>query len=447
MKGPATVVTVATTVTPVTPVTTLGSGILAFALLALLAGCQPTLPSPSTAAKRPYDWDAQLLHPQLYLVPSAAVGADTGAAEWVMCWEMDRAELLYLRASSEAPFVARFHWTSGSTQWEVVDTLFPDLPARWRGMMPVTLEAMELRTDGEGGTEWIGQVSDGLRGAVAAVRQPVPSTYPGLTAFHKGWPADPNRCKAGDTLRVWAGAGTRVWVAKHREPAKLPAPPFSYSGNPEGVTAPAEFEERTADEAGWLTCVLDTGSTLITRAHAYAPGGAERWSPPAPALVLHARREGYPRPAAVPDLIAATRYITSRSEFERMEASDDPKAALDKFWLDCGRDEGRSRQLVEVYYARVEEANRYFGGRQEGWRTDRGMVHVVLGPPTRLRRTPDTEWWTYGEEGQASTITFVFQRSPHPFDDNHWVLNRSLPFRPLWDRSVTAWRNGRVQRD
>ncbi|MEY5043090.1 MAG: hypothetical protein RJA19_317 [Bacteroidota bacterium] len=409
----------------------------------LLAGCQPTLPSPSSAAKRPYDWESQLLHPRLDLVPTP--GADSKG--WTLFWEVDRSELLYLRASTEAPFVARFHWTSGATRWEVLDTLKPDLPAQWRGVREVVLDSLERRTEGGGEAEWVGQVTDAQRGAVAAVRRPLPPANPGLTAFREGWPVDPNRCVVGDTLQIWAGPGTRVWVARHQEPAKLPAPPFSYSGNPERVTAPVAFEERTADEAGWLTCVLDSGTTLITRAQAYTPGNAERWSPPAPALLLHARRKGYPRPAAVPDLIAATRYITSRTEFERMEASDDPKAALDKFWMDCGRDEGRSRQLIEIYYARVEEANRYFGGRQEGWRTDRGMVHVVLGPPTRLRRTADTEWWTYGEEGQASTLTFVFERSPHPFDDNHWVLNRALPFRPLWDRSVTAWRNGRVQRD
>lgn len=411
--------------------------------LLLLAGCQPTLPSPSSAAKRPYDWESHLLHPRLDLVPTP--GADSRG--WTLYWEMDRSELLYLRASTDAPFVARFHWTSGATRWEVLDTLKPDLPAQWRGVREVVLDSLERRTEGGGEAEWVGQVTDAQRGAVAAVRRPVPPANSGLTAFREGWPVDPNRCSAGDTLQIWAGPGTRVWVARHQEPAKLPAPPFSYSGNPERATAPVAFEERTADEAGWLTCVLDSGTTLITRAQAYTPGDAERWSPPAAALLLHARRKGYPRPAAVPDLIAATRYITSRTEFERMEASDDPKAALDKFWMDCGRDEGRSRQLIEIYYARVEEANRFFGGRQEGWRTDRGMVHVVLGPPTRLRRTADTEWWTYGEEGQASTLTFVFERSPHPFDDNHWVLNRALPFRPLWDRSVTAWRNGRVQRD
>lgn len=65
--------------------------------------------------------------------------------------------------------------------------------------------------------------------------------------------------------------------------------------------------------------------------------------------------------------------------------------------------------LMEQFYERVAFANQRFSGFPKGWRSDRGRVFIVLGPPTGgMRRTrlqnfgrcstggaQEGEWWTY----------------------------------------------------
>mgnify|MGYP001211515781 CR=1 FL=1 len=146
-------------------------------------------------------------------------------------------------------------------------------------------------------------------------------------------------------------------------------------------------------------------------------------------------------------MIQSSRYITSRKEFERMVNASDPKAALDAFWLSCGNEKEASATLIATYYGRVEEANRYFSGVHPGWRTDRGMVHIVFGVPNKVRRGSDSEWWIYGEEGSANALVFRFLHVEHPWDSEFYVLSRSIQFRSPWDRMVTNWRNGRIKAD
>jgi GWxTD domain-containing protein len=146
-------------------------------------------------------------------------------------------------------------------------------------------------------------------------------------------------------------------------------------------------------------------------------------------------------------MIQSSRYITSRKEYERMVNASDPKAALDAFWLSCGNEKEASATLIARYYGRVEEANRYFSGVHPGWRTDRGMVHIVFGIPNKVRRGQDSEWWIYGEEGSANALVFRFLHIEHPWDSEFYALSRSIQFRSPWDRMVTNWRNGRIKAD
>jgi hypothetical protein len=56
---------------------------------------------------------------------------------------------------------------------------------------------------------------------------------------------------------------------------------------------------------------------------------------------------------------------------------------------------------MEEYYRRIEFANTNFTSYIEGWRTDRGMVYITLGPPNDIERHPfeseskPYEIWSY----------------------------------------------------
>ena len=45
-------------------------------------------------------------------------------------------------------------------------------------------------------------------------------------------------------------------------------------------------------------------------------------------------------------------------------------------------------ELMEEYYRRVEYVNANYSALKEGWKTDRGMVYICLGPPSEVERHP-----------------------------------------------------------
>ncbi|MEZ4800348.1 MAG: DNA recombination protein RmuC [Flavobacteriales bacterium] len=138
------------------------------------------------------------------------------------------------------------------------------------------------------------------------------------------------------------------------------------------------------------------------------------------------------------------RYLTTKAEFEMISKGSYPKEKVDNFWLECGGDKERARELIESYYERVEEANKYFSSYTEGWRTDRGMIHLIFGHPTKINAQTNSETWIYGDEDSSSSLRFVFKKTKSPWFDNIYVLQRDPMFKAYWERMVSAWRSGRV---
>ncbi len=51
--------------------------------------------------------------------------------------------------------------------------------------------------------------------------------------------------------------------------------------------------------------------------------------------------------------------------------------------------------LIRIYYTRVMYSNYYFTSYKEGWRTERGMIYIIYGPPDKVYKTADGESWGY----------------------------------------------------
>ncbi len=154
--------------------------------------------------------------------------------------------------------------------------------------------------------------------------------------------------------------------------------------------------------------------------------------------------KGYPKVQTVEALLGPIRYLTSKEEFEKLRSSEDLKAAIDSFWIEKGGSEERGRKLIQAYYSRVETANRHFNTHVEGWRTDRGLIHVIFGEPARVERMGSGEKWVYGEENDIMTLSFEFSKVKNPFSSNDMVLDRNPMYKSSWYRAVETWRNGRV---
>lgn len=163
-------------------------------------------------------------------------------------------------------------------------------------------------------------------------------------------------------------------------------------------------------------------------------------------FTLYHYDENFPRITKKEQMAGPLRFLTTNLEFEGIELNnpDSAKIEVDKFWLRHAGSEERARNQVEEYYKRVQAANTYFTSYHEGWKTDRGILYTVYGPPTKIYRTVDTETWVYGEENSSLNYTFVFDRMINPFTPNDYTLRRKPEYRRGWGIAVDAWRHGRI---
>lgn len=146
-------------------------------------------------------------------------------------------------------------------------------------------------------------------------------------------------------------------------------------------------------------------------------------------------------------LVEATRYLTTRREYEQLKYAKEQKAAIDKFWLEVGGNYERARVLIRAYYNRVQEANRLYTSYLEGWKTDRGMVHLIFGRPQSIYRDQETEQWSYANLPGFPDLLFVFRKMNNPFTDNDYALIRQPVYENVWYLAVDQWRQGRIVND
>ncbi|MFA7473774.1 MAG: GWxTD domain-containing protein, partial [Spirosomataceae bacterium] len=126
--------------------------------------------------------------------------------------------------------------------------------------------------------------------------------------------------------------------------------------------------------------------------------------------------------------------------------ADDPKKALDRYWLSLmNGHQDLAKSVIRSFYTRVEEANRLFTTYKEGWKTDKGMIYIILGNPDKVQRSKDREVWVYNQRGNANNINFTFNKRPNQFVDNHYELVRYVEYQPIWYPIVEAWRTGTIR--
>jgi GWxTD domain-containing protein len=165
----------------------------------------------------------------------------------------------------------------------------------------------------------------------------------------------------------------------------------------------------------------------------------------------------YPRVTTPETMIEPLSYLASQAEMTDLRSAAKPKAALDEFWIKCGGNVDKARELIRIFYTRVLYSNYYFTSFKEGWRTERGMIYIIYGPPDKVYKTSEGESWGYKKPvlrskwGGRFTISesylfFNFKKRENAFSDNDFYLSRSETLVTFWDKAVASWRKGIVFR-
>jgi GWxTD domain-containing protein len=144
------------------------------------------------------------------------------------------------------------------------------------------------------------------------------------------------------------------------------------------------------------------------------------------------RWKGLPRATKDIDLaIEQLQYIAKDNEMADLKSGAtlaEKQQKFLEFWKKRSLNPNAPRnEKMALYYARVEYANKHFSRYREGWRTDMGLVFILLGPPSNVERFPfqidekPEEVWQYYD----LNYQFVFR------DENGFGDYRLLT--PLWE--------------
>ncbi len=163
---------------------------------------------------------------------------------------------------------------------------------------------------------------------------------------------------------------------------------------------------------------------------------------------IHSYYQAFPLIGNHQQMADPLRYLTTQREYSEMQAVYDKPEELQKwiddFWIRRGGSSERARNLVANFYERVEASNQNFSSYLEGWKTDRGIVYIIYGPPNAVYRSSAGEAWVYGNENSALSYYFNFIHLDNPFSDNDYSLERSNQYRYGWGQAIEAWRRGHI---
>ena len=154
--------------------------------------------------------------------------------------------------------------------------------------------------------------------------------------------------------------------------------------------------------------------------------------------------DSYPKVQEVSQLIEPLAYLATSAEYAELKNSTNQKLAVDNFWLDKAGNLDKARELIRVYYNRVFFANYYFTSFKPGWKTDRGMIFIVYGPPQSVKVSPSQEKWIYYKNNFTTTVTFTFDHTPTPFAFDNYTLQRADTYDTYWRQAVDSWRRGNI---
>ena len=163
-----------------------------------------------------------------------------------------------------------------------------------------------------------------------------------------------------------------------------------------------------------------------------------------------AKSKNYPALKTARELAGPLAYLMDEDEYEELTSisdSDSLKEAVDRFWLKKIGDVNKAQNVLKLYYQRAEEANKQFSNFKEGWKTDRGMMYILFGPPWYVDRRLDQTLWSYAYNQSDPKRNFMFLQPKlesefYPFQ--HYVLQRNQQYYSVEYQQRSLWLSGLI---
>jgi GWxTD domain-containing protein len=171
---------------------------------------------------------------------------------------------------------------------------------------------------------------------------------------------------------------------------------------------------------GGLTPVFSAGVLTIAAAVALAawPAAPPEPQTPVPAPQATARAQA---PAPYQKwLDEDVLYIITpeeRTAFLTLRTDEEREHFIEQFWLRRDPTPGTPANEFKIqHYRRIAYANEHFASSVPGWRTDRGRIYIVYGPPDEIEthptgagsKPPYEQWLYHHIEGIGDNVTVEF---------------------------------------
>ena len=107
-------------------------------------------------------------------------------------------------------------------------------------------------------------------------------------------------------------------------------------------------------------------------------------------------------------------YIISpeeRHSFLHLATNEEREQFIEAFWQRRNPDpDSPENTFKEEHYRRIAYANEHFASGIPGWKTDRGKIYIMWGPPDEVDSHPTGgNWDRPADQGGGSTTTYPWE--------------------------------------
>ncbi len=101
-----------------------------------------------------------------------------------------------------------------------------------------------------------------------------------------------------------------------------------------------------------------------------------------------------------------------RAVFAKLTTEEEKEQFIEQFWYRRDPDpKTATNEFKDEHYRRIAYANEWFTSATPGWKTDRGRIYVIHGPPDGIERhAAGGPYVRPAEEGGGATTTYPFEK-------------------------------------